>query len=162
MGIYGNAAGFSVPKSYIFTDESGNELVGFLVDEETLFTATDNDVREGKVYASECGVSSGTKDIPLYRTAYGKCMIAVGDAMSIPLPDYDQYDYTEFQCIITGSSDSTSAIKISVDDKVYNVGSADVISNISKNADTKSIDLNIINDTDDVVIIHYMTCKEEV
>ena len=166
MGIYGNAAGFSLPKSYIFTDESGNEVVGVLVGEEMLFTATDNDVREGKVYASESGVSTGTKNIPSYRTTQGRRAIAAGKAMSIPLSDYNKYDYTKFQCIITSFntnlSDSTAAIKISINDNIYNVGSTDVISVISKNADEKSIDLNITNNTGSVVIIHYMTYKEEV
>lgn len=62
MNIAGNLVGSynSIGKTFILVDENGNELTGVVVDQETIFTATDNDVREGKVYASDNGVSVGT------------------------------------------------------------------------------------------------------
>lgn len=60
--IYGNVVGgySGTPKTYIIEDEYGNQVTAVVVDEVTLFTATDEDVREGKVYAGDKGVSTGT------------------------------------------------------------------------------------------------------
>ena len=60
--ISGNMVGSysQLGKTFILTDEYGNEITGVVVDQETVFTATDNDVREGKTYASNDGVSVGT------------------------------------------------------------------------------------------------------
>lgn len=60
--ICGNMVGSysSIGKTFIIVDENGNELTGVVVDKEVIFTAEDNDVREGKVYASDEGVSIGT------------------------------------------------------------------------------------------------------
>ena len=56
--VVGGSSGFG--KTYLLEDESGNQLTGVLVDELTIFTATDEDVVEGKVYAGDNGVSTGT------------------------------------------------------------------------------------------------------
>ena len=60
--ICGNMVGSysQIGKTFTLVDEDGNEIVGVVVDKETIFTATDNDVRQGKVYASNDGVSVGT------------------------------------------------------------------------------------------------------
>jgi hypothetical protein len=60
--ISGNLVGSysSLGKTVIFVDENGNEIMGVVVGQETVLTANDNDVREGKVYASNEGVSVGT------------------------------------------------------------------------------------------------------
>jgi hypothetical protein len=60
--ISGNMVGAysSIGKTFILVDENGNELTGVVVDKTTLFTAVDSDVVEGKVYASDHGVSVGT------------------------------------------------------------------------------------------------------
>ena len=60
--ISGNLVGSysSLGKTVIFVDENGNEVMGVVVGQETVLTANDNDVREGKVYASNEGVSVGT------------------------------------------------------------------------------------------------------
>jgi hypothetical protein len=60
--ISGNMVGAysSIGKTFIIVDENGNELTGVIVDKEVIFTAEDNDVREGKIYASDDGVSVGT------------------------------------------------------------------------------------------------------
>ena len=59
--IYGNVVGggFSL-KTLKIVDENNNEYMGVIVDEEVIFTATDSDVLEGKVYAGDKGVSIGT------------------------------------------------------------------------------------------------------
>lgn len=55
--IVGGSSGFA--KTYLLEDESGNQFTGVLVDELTIFTATDEDVIEGKIYAGDKGVSTG-------------------------------------------------------------------------------------------------------
>ena len=60
--INGNMVGSysQIGKTLMLVDEDGNEITGVIVDSEVIFTATDNDVRQGKVYASNDGVSVGT------------------------------------------------------------------------------------------------------
>lgn len=164
--ILGNATGgFGFPKTYVIVDENGNEFTGVYVESETIFTATDNDVREGCVYAGDSGVSTGTKDIPIYRTTSGFRGILPGKSFSIPLSVFDKYDYTKLQCIITplntNYSDSTSAEKVVIENSVYNVGSTIKLTDVTKNVETKSIDLNIKNNTNINYYIRYFTYREE-
>lgn len=167
MSIVGNMTGCYSPigKTFIIADENGNEITGVVVDQERIFTATDNDVREGMVYASDSGVSTGNKNIPSYRTTKGRRLVSAGNSFSIPLSDYDQYDFTELQCIIapfnTSVTDSVAADKVVLYNCVYPTGSTTKISDVTKNIGEKSIDLNIVNDSNNVYILHYVTYKEE-
>lgn len=62
--IFGNMVGGTAPiKTIKLVDENGDEFVGVVVDSEVIFTAEDSDVRKGKVYASDNGVSVGTLEI---------------------------------------------------------------------------------------------------
>ena len=63
--INGNMVGSysQIGKTLTFVDEDGNEITGVIVDSEVIFTATDSDVRAGKTYASNDGVSVGTLDV---------------------------------------------------------------------------------------------------
>ena len=169
MSIIGNTVGCYSPigKTFIISDESGNEFTGVVTEQEVIFTATDNDVREGMVYASDSGVSVGTKDIPTYRTSKGYYMIFDGDAFSLTdLSDYDLYDYTELQCVIAPFNSSIKksvfADKVVLFDKLYSLTSQTELSTVSKNSIDKSIDLNIINDSGKDYVIHYFTYREEV
>ena len=165
--ISGNMVGAysQMGKTLILTDENGNEITGVVVDQETLFTATDNDVREGFVYAGDAGVSTGTKDIPKYHTTSGSEMIEPGKAFKIPLSHGDRYDYTQLQCIIcpfnTSIDDSIGADKVVLNDLVLPVSSAVKLSDVTKDAGSKSINLNIINDTSNIYFIYYFTYHEE-
>lgn len=166
--ISGNMVGAysQIGKTFIITDADGNELTGVVVDQETVFTATDNDVREGYVYASDSGVSTGTKDIPIYRTSAGMKMVAPNENFSLYIPEYNSYDYTVFQCMISlvdfdNVDNSVNTTMVVLNDGVYNVNSIDIVSSISKNIETQSIDLNINNDSDNYYIIHYFTYREE-
>lgn len=167
-GILGNATGgFGFPRTYIIADENGNEVTGVYVDSETIFTATDNDVREGMVYASDSGVSTGIKNIPSYRTTQGDILIFPEEEFIISgLERYDMYNYTQLLCAIskfnTSFTDSVSTDKIAISNNVYAVNSSDALSSITKNTEMKSINLNIINNTEDIYVIHYFTYKEEV
>lgn len=64
--IIGNMVGMysTIGKTLILVDTDGNEVAtGVIVDQEAVFTATDSDVRQGKVYASNDGVSVGTLEV---------------------------------------------------------------------------------------------------
>lgn len=153
------------PKSYILIDADGNEIPGVLVDEETIFTAEEVDVRKGKVFVNDTGVKTGTKIIPSYNTTEGFIGIPPGGRMKVTLNDErDLYDYTKFQAIIcpynTTIADSVSAEKIAINDKVHNVLSTDVVGIITKDAGSASIDFGINNDTGTMAIIYYFTYKE--
>lgn len=164
-GLYGNATGgFGNPKTYILTDNNGKEITGVLVDNVTVFDATPEDVRVDKVFASDEGVQTGT-DTKTYRTVIGSKLILKGESFSIKLDKYDGYNYTKFMAMIssfnTTESDSTSVSKVSINDAVYNVNSTTKLSNVTKNSSTKSIDLNITNNTNNSCVIHYSTYKGE-
>jgi hypothetical protein len=167
-GILGNATGgFGFPKTYIIADSDGNELVATYVESETIFTATDNDVREGMVYASDSGVSEGKKNIPAYRTERGTCMIFDGEELVLAdMEKYEQYDYTQLQCIIapfnSSVKESVASDKIVLYDSVYPINSITPLSTVSKNANDKSISLNLVNNSGQDYIIHYFTYREEV
>lgn len=166
--ISGNMVGTysQLGKTFIITDVDGNELTGVVVDQETVFTASDNDVREGMIYASDEGVSIGTKNIPIYRTSAGMQVIIPNSNFSIPMPEYNSYDYTVLQCMISlmdfdNIDNSINTSMIVLNDGVYEVNSVNKLANISKNISTQSIDLNISNDSENYYIIHYFTYREE-
>ena len=165
--IAGNMVGSysQLGKTFILLDDEGNEITGVVVDKEIVFTAGDNDVREGMIYASDDGVSTGTKNIPAYRTTKGMEVIMSGQSFSIPLSHNNKYDFTKLQCIIaplnTNEIDSIAAEKIVINDGVYPVSSTIKLSDVTKNHITKSIDFNIVNDSDNFYFIHYLTYREE-
>ena len=165
MSILGSATGgFGFPKTYILTDENGNEFTGVVTGQEEIFDATTKDVKIGKTFASDEGIKVG-EDTKTYRVVKSSRAILPNASYSIPLIHNDQYDYTKFQCVIakfnTSFIDSVAADKVVLEDNVYEVNSIESLSQITKNIDTKSIDLNIVNDTEDTYIIHYFTYKEE-
>ena len=153
-----------IPKSYIFVDENGNETVGTLVEEVTVFDATENDVREGKVFASELGVKTGTKFIPSYVVSEGYRVITSGSAFSIPLAGQNKYDFTKLQAILcpfnSSMSDSVAAEKVSIEEKVYAANSTEAIADVLKDSENKEINLQITNESDIPYILRYFTYKE--
>ena len=168
MSISGNMVGSysSIGKTFILVDEEGNEITGVCVDNPVVFTAGDNDVREGMVYASDSGVSTGTKNIPAYRTDQGVCMVFDGDDFVIDyLTEYDRYDYTQLQCIIapfaSSASQSVQSDKIVLNNNVYLTNSIDSLAEVSKDIENKRINLNIANNSGQDYVIHYFTYREE-
>lgn len=164
-GLYGNATGgFGIPKMVEIVDGNGNTLVGTVTDSAVVFDATREDVKVGKMFASNDGVQEGI-DTKTYRTTQASRAILPGESFSIPLEDNDMYNYTKFQAMIANFNitidDSVSVNKIVFNDAVYDVNSTAKLSNVAKNTLTKSIDLNITNSTSDTYVIHYSTYKEE-
>lgn len=153
------------PKSCVFYTPDGKEIPAILVGEETIFTATHNDIREGKTAGTETGVTTGTKVIPAYHTRAGVQVIPAGSEFKITLlKDLNQYDYTGLQAIIcdfnSSLSDSVSANKVVIDDNVYAVQSTTSLSVVVKNATDESVDFGITNDTGSPQILRFFTYKE--
>lgn len=163
--IIGNVVGGSpLVKSYILETEDGKEIPAVLTAQEVVFDATPNDIREGKVAATGDGVTIGEKVIPSWHTTEAARFIPAGSEFTIPLAPLDKYDYTKLQVIIcdynTSLSNSVLSRKVAILDKVYNVGSMDVIANVIKDANTKSINLGLTNDSGRPCVIRYITYKE--
>ena len=151
--------------TYILVDENGNEVVAVLVDKETVFDATDNDIRKGKTAATEKGVTVGTKVIPAYHTNRGTQAVMPGSKVTITqLRENDVYDYTKLQAVIclfnTSMSNSVSAEMVSIDDSVYPVRSVEAMATVNKNHDTKAIEFGITNTFGKPCIVRYFTYKE--
>ena len=60
--IYGNivGGGSGLGKTYLLEDNDGNQFTGILVDELTVFTATAEDIKIGKVAGTDSGIVTGT------------------------------------------------------------------------------------------------------
>lgn len=71
MSISGNLVGSysQIGKTFVIADEDGDEFSAVIVGQEVVFTATDDDVVAGKVYASDNGASVGTMEMPSYTYA---------------------------------------------------------------------------------------------
>ena len=166
MAIYGNPVGGALnAKTFMLQVNGGKtEIAATVVGEETVFDATENDVRKGKTFASSNGVKIGQKNIPAYETRMAYFIVEPNESCSIPLSDEDRYDYTKFQCIVVvHSSDYSSNVTtkyISMNDGLFSVETSSKVSNITKNSKTKSIDLNITNNSSDAYEIIYITYKE--
>ena len=166
MAIYGNPVGGALnAKTYELQYNGGTTpIMAVVVDEEKVFDATENDVRKGKVFASNAGVKIGQKNIPAYETRMSSLIVEPNETCSIPLSSEERYNYTNFQCIIAvyNSDYSTNMVTkyVSMNDGLFSVETSKKISNITKNSETKSIDLNITNDSKDIYEIIYFTYKE--
>ena len=163
--IFGNVVGGpGVPKTFIIEGEDGTEIIGTVVGNETLLTATPDDIRKGKIAATDDGIVEGTKDIPAYSTRSAYRLVANNKSLSIPLNENDRYDYTKFQCIVAvySSDYSNTAITkyVSINDVLFSVETNEKVSDITKNHNTKTIDLNITNNSGSNYLIFYFTYKE--
>ena len=165
--IYGNPVGGALnAKTYQLECNGGTaEIMAVVVDEETIFDADVNDVRAGKVFATNNGVKAGTRNIPAYNTCEGYRIIAPNEEFKIVLSASDLYDYTKLQCIIcpfnTSISDSVAADRVVIDGNLYEVNSSTVLSEVTKDAAEKAIKLGITNDSSSSYIIRLFTYKEE-
>lgn len=154
------------PSTYVLVGEDGTEYPAALVEEEVELTATSNDIRIGTTAVTDTGVTDGEKVIPSYHTVEGYKLITIGSAVTIPniKPDIDSYDYTKLQSMISlfdrSISKSVCTEKVSIDDNVYNVKSVDVISTITKNHESKYIDLGLTNETETMWILRFFMYKE--
>ena len=163
--IYGNIVGCTgMAQTYILQDENGNEFPAVLVDTEIVFDATENDIRKGKIAATEKGVTIGTKEIPAYHTTEGICYIEPGNKLIINMFS-NLCQYTKLQALIctynTSLNDSVATEKVLIDNKVYPVNSVIPISDVVIDPDNNAIDLSITNESEKPIVIRYFTYKEE-
>lgn len=164
--IFGNIVGGGSPVKVIQLEaEDGTTYEGVIADEAPVIDAGPKDIMLGKKAVTSNGVTVGEREFLSYRTTRSSRVVMPGHAFTIPLADYNKYDYTQFQCIIvkrnTSLTDSVSADRIGMHDNIYPVNSTDAVSAITKDSDNKVIDLNMTNDTEDIYYIHYFTYKEE-
>ena len=159
--ISGNAVGGTAPiKTVKLVDENGVEILGVVTESEVIFTATDNDVRSGLVYAGDSGVSVGTKDIPSYYTRCGNKIVSAGNRVTLTALEYDYKNI-----MITISTYNTSVDKsvvptyISVGNDIYAVGSNIKSSTIVTDANNMSIDFGIT--VNEKSVLRYCITKEE-
>lgn len=147
--------------TYILVDEDGNEIPAVFVDNETIFDATANDIRLGKIAATAEGVTEGTKEIPAYHTSFGWKIVTAGSKFILPMNDYD---YTELQVIIcpfnTSMADSVATEKVVIDGVVYSAQSVEAESVVTVDVDNERVDLGITNDSDKSYILRYSSYKE--
>lgn len=163
--IYGNTVGGSggngIGKTFIIQDDDGNELVGVVTDKQVIFDATPNDIRIGKVAATQNGVTTGEKEIPAYNTSEGYKLIPKGSSFILTMKNYD---YTKLQAIFcpfnASIANSVSADKVAIEGKVYPVQSAEIMSTVVKNDEMTQIDFGIANDASVPYLIRYFSYKE--
>lgn len=158
-----NVDGIDVmPETVILVDEDGNELPAVFTDETVELTATANDIRKGCVAVNGDGIVVGEKRIPSYETEEGVAVIPAGGNFSITS---SYYDYTKLQAIIcvfnTSLSDSTASEKVVISNNVYAVSSTDIVSSLTKDDDSMSVNLGITNNSDSIRLIRYFMYKEE-
>lgn len=152
------------PNTIILEDEYGNRIVAVLVGDEVVFDATANDIREGKVAATEEGVTVGEKFIPSYIATQGYTIIPSGYKFSVKLPVNNLYDYSKFQAMIcaynSSVSDSVSCEQVVINDNLYDVLTTASLQKITIDSENKTIELGITNTTDSPYLIRYFTLKE--
>ena len=152
-----------VPKTYIFTDENGNEFLGTLVSQETIFDATENDVRAGKTFASYFGAKTGTKLIPSYVTQEGYAFVTANSQFVIKMLE-ELHDYTKLQVLIcpynASIAKSVATEKVVINDGVYAVNSTELLATVTKDSENQHINLGITNDSGNLYLMRYFTYKE--
>lgn len=161
--IHGNVVGCgSAPlKTVQLIDESGNELLGVVVGEETIFTATDNDVRENIVYAGNNGLSVGTKFIPAYYSNFGKKFVLKNNEAIIYMP---KYNYENLMVTIstydTSLSQSLDVTYISIDNAMYEIGSKTKFADIVIDEENEQIKLGVV--VSEKSVLRYSIITEEI
>lgn len=139
----------------VYAQLSGNETVEL--------TATANDIRLGTTAVINSGVIEGKKNIPAYHTEQGVKAIRPNSNFLIQFFS-KQYDYTKLQAMTApfnkSLSESVAVDRIIIEDSVYIPGSSEIISTVTKDDDSKSINLGITNG-DSPSVIRYFTYREE-
>ena len=144
--------------TYILVDQDGNEYPAVWVESDTVCNATANDIRKGSVAITPDGVIEGTKEIPAYHTVEGMRVIAAGKNFTLEKIGKASA-FSKLQALFC--TDSVAADKVCINTKVYAVNSNSVLSNVTVDDKTQSINFGMTNDTDTPYIIRYFTYREE-
>lgn len=152
--------------SYVLSNADGSKKIYAQLSDKApvKLTATPNDIRENTVAITNDGVTEGTKEIPAYHTTQGYQLIPANSEFKISkFPKEDLYDYTKLQAMTmpynTSLNDSVAVDRAVIEEQVYNAGSTEAVSNVTKDDASKSILLGIVNG-DTPAIIRYFTYKE--
>lgn len=149
--------------TYIIVDKNGNEIPAVFVDNEQSFTATANDIRIGTTAVTEAGVTVGEKEIPAYYTSEGIQIIPAGSAVKIT--GIVDCAFTKLQvlvCAFNGNiNGSVFTEKVSIDGKVYDAKSTEVLAEVTVDNTSKSIDLGVTNTGSTKYVVRYFSYKEE-
>lgn len=161
-----NTLGVGGTSKFLIT-ESGD--IGGLMrkdaDPSKILTANPNeDIRQNKVAITASGKVTGTAIIPSYETSTGQVVVPVDGTLEIHLALNDTYDYTELQCIVceydTDIDNSLLDTQKVIGDTLYTTGSKSIVSQVTKDSETKTIQLGITNNLEIPVVIRYFTYKE--
>lgn len=133
--------------------------------EESPLTATAaHDIRIGTVAVTNEGIVTGEKNFPCYETSEGQTLIMPGMELKVQIAIDDCYDYTRLQAIVcaynTSMTDSVEAKKVAIENSVYQVGSTDKLSSVTKEPETKTINFGLTNTGDIPLVIRYFTYRE--
>lgn len=149
---------------YLLVTEDGEEFVQLNGQEEVELTATVNDIRLGTTAVTEKGVTTGEKFIPSYHTTQGIKVIRPNSMFILSFDD-NKYDYTKLQAMTApfnkSLSESVAVDRVVIEDSVYEVGSTESISTVTKDDENKSIDFGIMNG-DSPSVIRYFMYREEI
>ena len=158
--IIGNVVGSSSTINVVqLVCEDGTVLEGIVAAERPNIDATAKDIRRGKTAITQYGVTEGEADMAGLMSS--SCDVTSGEPLSIYLPDNNRYNYTTFQCVVVLQRDNAVIKYFSINDAVYSVETATKVSDITKNADTKSIDFNIVNESEDIYTIIYVVNRDD-
>ena len=150
-------------QTFILVDEDGHEMQAFLTDEEVELNATPNDIRVGMTAVTDAGVTVGEKEIPTYVTVEGRRTVKTERPLTINMYS-DACDYDKLFVVVcsynTTVDDSVLSTMVVIDGVLYEVGSMTPVSNVTVDTVNQTIDLGVINDTDNSVVIRYVSVKE--
>lgn len=148
--------------SYVLSNADGSQKVYAQLSSKypITLTATKNDIRQNTTAITNTGYTTGTKDIPAYHSRTGKKIIQAGSEFTINLP---RYDYSELQATISNFNssidDSIEVIASTIENSVYEAKSTTKLADITIDASSQSILLNVTADVKSV--LRYFTMKEE-
>lgn len=150
-----------MPETIVLVDEDGIELPAVRTDEVVTLTATANDIRQGTTAVTGDGIIEGTKEIPSYHTSEGYRLVTKDTLFHVP---HVHYDYEKFQAVIcpynTSTANSVAAIKVALENNVYDVNSTQSLSTITKDSANGRVDFGLTNDTGSICVIRYFMYKE--
>lgn len=158
--ICGNKiGGIHDDKTYI-VQFGETELIGVVVDELEMFDACCSDVKAGKKFVCDSGVSIGINDSPCCAVIKGVHEVYPGVEFLLKLEDHDLWNYTDLQCMIAPKSSPYAIDKIVVNNEVRDT-SGNKLADITKDIGNKAIRLNITNNTTDIYLLYFFVCKGE-
>lgn len=146
-------------KTYVI-EGHGVEVIGVVVDELEMFDACCDDVKSGKKFACDTGVNVGMNDSPCCCVTNGVHEVYPDVEFLLTLPERDQWDYTELQCMMAPKDHPYAIDKVVIDNVVYS-SDGTKLADVTKDATNKTIRFNITNNTADIYLLYFFVCKEE-